>query len=115
MPPLTRDEVLDRMRQVDHALAIVGNEYGDVAAAALEAKREREHAIAVAYGEATGQPTDRKQAALAVVGKLGVAEEKAHAKVLADYELHRDRQIGLASMLKAARADSEERRYASGR
>lgn len=114
MAPLTREQIQDRMRQVDHALIMVGKEYGDTAAAWIQAKRAREHAIAVAYGEATGQPTDRKMAATAAVGMQGVAEEKAHAKVLADYELHRDRQIGLASMLKAARAEDDERRYAEG-
>jgi len=114
MAPLTRAQILDRMREADNTLATIGNEYGDVASAYLEAKRTREHAIAVEYGKATGQPTDRKMAATAAVGLQGVPEEKAHAKILADYELARDRQIGLASMLKAARAEDDEHRYAEG-
>ncbi len=97
------------MREVDNDFAMIGNEYGDVAAKRTDARIDRDKAFADAYNAAEGNSTDRRQAAVAAVGRMGAAEEIAYAKVAADFELRHARSIHLASLLK--RANDDDPRY----
>jgi hypothetical protein len=99
------------MRQIDDEFAIYGNEIGDCAAAKTAAGREREEALAIAYCEAIGNSTDRRQAALKSVGSMGKDEDVAYAKIMADFELRHARSTHLMSLLK--RASDEDPRYRS--
>jgi hypothetical protein len=109
MAPLTTTQVLDRMREVDNDFVMYQKELGDCAAAKVAAEREREAAIAVAYMEASGNSTDRRQAALKAVGEFGKPELIAYAKIAADFELRATRATLLESMLK--KASDEDPRF----
>ena len=114
MAPLTAPQIMDRMREVDNDLVSIGNEYGDCAAAKTAAEQEREEAFANAYDAAEGNSIDRRQAAVKAVGSMAKAERVAYAKIAADFELRHTRQMGLASLLKAAKRNDEDPRYHDG-
>lgn len=113
MAPLTRTQLEDRARECDNDLVMIQKEYGDVASAWTDAKRDREEQMANAYGDAEGNSTDRRQAALRAAGKVGLAEEKAYVRIVADWEVRHDRSILLASLLKSAGKGDEDPRYRS--
>ncbi len=114
MAPLNVTQITDRMRELDNDFRSIGHDYSRLADAKVRAERDREVAIAEAYKRAEGNSIDRRQAAIAEVGKGDIDTEAAYARVAADFAVAHDRAMIGASLLKAAKRFDEDPRYGSG-
>ncbi len=112
MASLTAPQIQDRLREVDNDLMSLAHDYSRLADAKVRAERDREVAIAEAYKRAEGNSIDRRQAAIAEVGKGDVDTEASYARVAADFQVANTRAMIGASLLKAARRDDP--RYHDG-
>lgn len=100
---LTVPDIQDRLIGLDTELARTMREYADAAEAAKLAGRTREVALAEAADAADGSPTEKRWAALVIVGHAGLAEEARYARLKAEVDVLSDRIMANASLLKSAR------------
>lgn len=114
MAPLTREQTEDRLRELDNDLKAMRYDFALAAENQVRMSADREAAIALAFKEAEGQPTERRQLALAAVGTLGKEEDATYARMAADLKVIEQRVIIGTSLLKSRRAsDGDDPRYRS--
>jgi hypothetical protein len=114
MPTLSVSEVEARMIGLSEDLSGCRILYAVAAENRTRAIRDRDVALALAYGEATGNSTDRRQAAIASVGLMSVDEEAHYSRLRADLEVVEHLVIANAALLKSAKSREFVGRYEDG-
>ncbi len=111
---LTVPQIEARLAELDNLLKAGAYEYAAAAEAKVRSARERDTLIALAFRDAEGQPTERRQLALAAVGNYGIEAEATYARLAAEVETIEQRVIIGTSLLKAAgKGSGEDPRYRS--
>jgi hypothetical protein len=112
--PLSELQIKQRLCEIDNSMRQSAHEYAEAAATRTAATRDRELKIAEAFRRMEGTPTERRQLAIAEVGEFGKDAEVTYARLAAEMEVLHDRAMIGASLLKSAKAEDRERRYAEG-
>jgi hypothetical protein len=107
---LTVPQIEARLSELDNELKAGAYEYAAAAEAKVRQARERETLIAEAFRDAEGQPTERRQLAIAAVGNFGIDAEANYARLAAAVEVTQERIVIGTSLLKAAKVHGDRPR-----